>query len=307
MDATVSERARPLLLEPSAVQVWRGRLATVARTLRKNPNLLGGTIVLAVMVTIAIITASPAAHLIARYDPQALSLVDRVKGPTGEHWFGTDHLGRDVYSRTMHGAKVSLIVATSVAVIVTIVGLAIGVTVGYSRKLDNIVMRFMDGLMSFPTLVLALALVATLGSSLPNVILVICVVDTPGMVRVVRGVVLSLRERSFVEASRAIGAPLPRILIWHIAPNTLAPVVVQASVYFAGAILTEAALGFLGVGTPEYIPSWGNIIARGREFIQVGFWISFFPGVFLALTILAANLIGDGLRDALDPRLRGAF
>ena len=305
--AVAQPRAHLAAAEPSFSQQWMHRSRTVARTLRRNPNLLAGAIILTVMGVIAIITATPAAKMIARYEPTALSLKDRVEKPSAEHWFGTDVLGRDIYARTMHGSKVSLIVGASVAAIVTIVGMTIGIVVGYNRVADNIVMRVMDGMMSFPTLVLALALVATLGSSLRNVVLVICIVDTPGMTRVVRGVVLSLRERSYVESARAIGAPLPRILFRHIAPNTLAPVIIQASVYFAGAILTEAALGFLGVGTPEFIPSWGNIIATARNYVTVNFWISFFPGLFLALTVLSANLVGDGLRDVLDPRLRGAL
>ena len=203
----------------------------------------------------------------------------------------------------MHGAKTSLIVATSVAVVVSIVGVTLGVAVGYNRIADNIVMRIMDGMMSFPTLVLALALVAVLGSSLINVILVISIVDIPGMTRLVRGVVLSIRERPYVDAARMSGASLPRILAIHIAPNTLAPVIIQTSVLFAGAILTEAALGFLGVGTPEFIPSWGNIISVGGKNIQVGFWIALFPGIFLALTVLSANLVGDGLRGRVRPEI----
>ena len=294
------------LMEPSfRVRVRRGMRGT-GRALRKNPNLLAGTVILTIMALIAIITVTPGARLVARYDPQALAVVHRLEQPSASHWFGTDRLGRDIYARTLHGAKVSLVVAVSVALSVTVIGMTIGITVGYNRTADNLVMRVMDGMMSFPTLVLALALVATLGSSLFNVVLVICIVDTPGMTRVVRGVVLSLRERSYVESARAIGASMPRVLFRHIAPNTLAPVIIQASVFFAGAILTEAALGFLGVGTPEYIPSWGNIISAGREYVTINFWISFFPGLFLALTVLAANLVGDGLRDVLDPRLRGA-
>ncbi len=302
-----AKTAEPILIvtPPLAerMTVWR---RSTFRILRANPNLAAGMFVLIVMSTLAIITATPWAQSIARYDPVKLSVTERINRPNGDHWFGTDSLGRDVFSRTLHGSKTSLIVASSVAGIVTLVGTALGVVVGYNRIADNIVMRIMDGLMSFPTLVLALALVATLGSSLFNVILVIAIVDTPGMTRVVRGVVLSIRERPYVDAARMSGASLPRILAIHIAPNTLAPVIIQASVFFAGAVLTEAALGFLGVGTPEFIPSWGNIIASGRQFIQVGFWIAFFPGVFLAVTVLATNLVGDGLRDVLDPRLRGS-
>ena len=236
------------------------------------------------MVGIAILTLLPTASIVARYDPTELAVRDRINGPSADHWFGTDKLGRDVYSRTLHGSKTSLYVGIGVAIIVTIVGTSLGVIVGYNRVADNIVMRVMDGMMSFPTLILALALVAALGSSLTNVIIIIAIVDTPSMTRVVRAVVLSLRERTYVDA---------------------APVIIQASIFFGGAILSEAALGFLGVGTPEFIPSWGNIISSGREFIRVGFWIAFFPGVFLALTVFAANIVGDGLRDVLDPRLRG--
>jgi len=271
------------------------------RFLRSRSTFAAGATIIVAVSVIAVI-----APLIDRQDPQDLSPIDRVSPPSAEHWFGTDHLGRDVYARTVHGSRISLRVAAFVAFIVTVVGVTIGVVVGYNRIADNVVMRVLDGLMAFPTLILALALVATLGSSLNNVIAVICVVDTPGMVRVVRGMVLSLRERPYVDAARAIGTPLPLILIREVAPNTIAPVLVQASVYFGSAILTESALSFLGVGTPPYIPSWGNIIGQGRAYIQVGFWIAFFQGIFLALTVLAANLVGDGLRDLLDPRLRSA-
>ena len=274
------------------------------RTLRSNPNLLIGSTILTIMVLIALLTFLPT-HSITRHDPQELSLRERVDPPSSTHWFGTDALGRDVYSRTMHGSKTSLYVGSAVAILVTITGVTLGVLVGYNRVADNIVMRFMDGMMSFPTLILALALVATLGSSLTNVIIIITIVDTPGMTRVVRAVVLSLRERTYVDAARASGASTKRILFFHVAPNTLAPVIITASIYFGGAILTEAALGFLGVGTPEFIPTWGNIISSGRAYIRIGFWIAFFPGVFLALTVFATNLVGDGLRDVLDPRLRG--
>lgn len=278
-----------------------GSRTALWQLLRTRTIFAASATILILMSVVAII-----APAIQRVDPQELSPVDRVEPPSADHWFGTDHLGRDVYARTVHGSRISLRVAASVALIVTIVGVTIGVVVGYNRMADNIVMRFLDGVMAFPTLILALALVATLGSSLNNVVLVICIVDTPGMVRVVRGMVLSLRERTYVDAARAIGTPLHSILIREIAPNTIGPVLVQASVYFGSAILTEAALSFLGVGTPPFIPSWGNIIGQGRTYIQIGFWIAFFPGVFLALTVLAANLVGDGLRDILDPRLRGA-
>ena len=291
--------------DPPIVERLRTMTRASRRTLASNPNLLIGSSIMAFMTLIAILTFLPTKDFVARYSPQELSLIERVDAPSSVHWFGTDSLGRDVYSRTLHGAKTSLRVGGTVAILVTITGVTLGVIVGYNRVADNIVMRFMDGMMSFPTLILALALVATLGSSLNNVILVIVIVDTPSMTRIVRAVVLSLRERTYVDAARASGASTKRILFFHIAPNTLAPVIIQASIFFGGAILTEAALGFLGVGTPDFIPSWGNIISSGRAYIRVGFWIAFFPGIFLALTVFAANLVGDGLRDVLDPRLRG--
>ena len=305
--AAAQESTTPILIvTPTFGQRLTAWRRTIFRTLRTNPNLAFGMTILILMGSIAIFTATPWAIHLARYEPAELSVRERINRPSSTHWFGTDQLGRDVYSRTMHGAKTSLIVATSVAVVVSIAGVALGVAVAYSRVADNIVMRIMDGMMSFPTLVLALALVAVLGSSLFNVILVISIVDIPGMTRLVRGVVLSIRERPYVDAARMSGASLPRILAIHIAPNTLAPVIIQTSVLFAGAILTESALGYLGVGTPDFIPSWGNIISTGGKNIQVGFWIALFPGIFLALTVLSANLVGDGLRDVLDPRLRGS-
>ena len=182
-------------------------------------------------------------------------------------------------------------------------GMLIGLVSGYDRRADMIIQRFMDAIMSFPTLLLALALIAMLGSSVTNVIIVITVVDTPRMVRIVRSQVLSLREYQFVEAARAIGAPTWRVLLQHIAPNTFAPVIVQATFVFASAVLVEAGLSFLGLGIPPDQPSWGNILALGRTFLQTAVWVAFFPGLILTITVLAINLVGDGLRDALDPKL----
>ena len=197
-----------------------------------------------------------------------------------------------------------MLVGFAVGGITTVGGLFIGLIAGYYRKVDNVVMRFMDGLMAFPTLILALALIAVLGASVQNVIIVITVVSVPRMVRVVRSSVLSLREQQFVEAARALGVPAWRILALHIAPNTLAPVMVQGTFVFALAVITEANLSFLGAGVPPTTPSWGNIMGQGRTYLQIAVWVTFFPGVFLSLTVLSINLLGDGLRDALDPKLR---
>ena len=190
-----------------------------------------------------------------------------------------------------------------VAIFTTAVGMVIGLISGYTPKLDMIIQRVMDAIMSFPTLLLALALVAMLGSSMWNVIGVITFVDTPRMVRIVRATVLTLREQMYIDAARALGTPTWRILFVHLAPNTMAPVLVQATYIFALAILTEASLSFLGLGIPPENPSWGNILALGRTFLQQAFWISFFPGLLLTINVLAMNLVGDGLRDAFDPKL----
>lgn len=275
------------------------RVADALSVLRRNPNLAFGLIILVAAGAIAIF-----APLIDRLDPLKLSPLDRLLAPSGQHWFGTDEVGRDVYSRTIHGARLSLSVAFSVVVVDSICGFALGLIAGYSRRIDNILMRFMDGLMAIPSLLLALALIALLGSSVQNIIIALSVVGIPRMVRVVRSSVLSLREQTFVEAARALGTPSWRILTVHIAPNNLAPVTVQSSFVFASAILTEASLSFIGAGTQPYIPSWGNIISQGRNYLQIAYWIIVFPGVFLALTVLAANLVGDGIRDVVDPKLR---
>ena len=280
----------------------RSRWATTAinarRALIKNPNMLLGFLILSVISFFTIFAGA-----IDRYDPLKLEPLDRLLAPSSEHWFGTDNTGRDVYSRTIHGGRVSLLVGFTVALLTVCAGMVVGLISGYDRRADMIIQRFMDAIMSFPTLLLALALIAMLGSSINNVIIVITVVDTPRMVRIVRAQVLALREYQFVEAARALGAPTWRILLLHIAPNTFAPVMVQATFVFATAILVEAGLSFLGLGIPPELPSWGNILALGRTYLQTAVWVSFFPGLILTITVLSINLVGDGLRDALDPKL----
>src|SRR5437773_6116562 len=212
-------------------------------------------------------------------------------------------LGRDVYSRTIYGARVSLIVGISVALLATTCGLAIGVVAGFTRWVDSIVMRIMDGLMSIPSVLIAIALMALTRASLQNVIFAITVAQVPRVTRLVRGVVLTLREQPYVEAAVASGTGFFRILWRHIVPNTLAPLLVQGTFIAAGAMITEAILSFIGAGTPPNIPSWGNIMAEGRSLIQIAGYLILFPGICLSLTVLAVNLLGDGMRDALDPRL----
>jgi peptide/nickel transport system permease protein len=236
-------------------------------------------------------------------DPQVLSPAQRLKPPSSEHWFGTDMLGRDVYSRVIYGARISLTVGIAVAALSIGIGLAIGLVTGFLRWLDAIVMRVMDGLMSIPSVLLAIALMALTKASVGNVIIAITIAEVPRVVRLVRSLVLSLREQPFVDAAIAAGTNLPLILLRHILPNTVAPLLVQGTYICASAMITEAILSFIGAGTPPNVPSWGNIMAEARSLFQIAGYLILFPGLFLSLTVLAVNLLGDGMRDALDPRL----
>lgn len=266
--------------------------------IRRHPTIFAGGLLLSLIVLAAVF-----APLLTYADPTALAPAKRTRFPSAQYWFGTDMLGRDVYSRVIYGARVSLIVGFSVAALASIVGTAIGLVSGFVRWLDAVIMRIMDGLMSIPPILLAIALMALTRGSVQNVVIAITVAEIPRVSRLVRGVVLSLREQPYVEAAIASGTRVPRIIWRHILPNTLAPIMVQATYICASAMITEAILSFIGAGTPPIIPSWGNIMAEGRALWQVKPYIVFFPAVFLSLTVLSVNLLGDGLRDALDPRL----
>jgi peptide/nickel transport system permease protein len=266
--------------------------------MRRHPTAMAGAVLLGLLVIAAL-----AAPWLTSFDPQAVAPALRLKAPSAEHWFGTDMLGRDVYSRVVYGARVSLAVGVAVAIISTLLGLAIGLVTGYLRALDALVMRVMDGLMSIPSVLLAISLIALTRASIGNVIAAITLAEVPRVVRLVRSLVLSLREQPFVEAAVASGTPLPAILLRHILPNTIAPLLVQGTYVCASAMITEAILSFIGAGTPPNIPSWGNIMAEARSLFQIAGYLILFPGVCLSLTVLAVNLLGDGLRDALDPRL----
>ena len=285
-----------LALDPprSVSPTWR----RLKDALRRHPTAIVGAAVLTMMILIAIF-----APWLGTIDPQAVSPIRRLKPPSAEFWVGSDMLGRDVYSRVLYGARVSLIVGLAVALFSTLVGLAIGLVTGYVRWLDAIVMRIMDGLMSIPSVLLAIALMALTTASIQNVVLAITLAEVPRVVRLVRSLVLSLREQPYVEAAIAAGTTLPRILVRHILPNTVAPLLVQATSVCASAMITEAILSFIGAGTPPNIPSWGNIMAEARSLFQIAGYLILFPGIFLSLTVLAVNLLGDGMRDALDPRL----
>jgi peptide/nickel transport system permease protein len=265
---------------------------------RKHPTLILGAVLLVAIALLAI-----AAPWIATHDPQDIDPLARLKGPSAEHFFGTDAMGRDVFSRAVWGGRVSIITGISVAVLATGFGILIGLVAGFVRAFDGFVMRVMDGLMAIPGILLAIALMSVMRPSLVTVIVAITIPDVPRVVRLVRSLALTLREQLYVEAAHAVGTRLPMILWRHVLPNMVAPLIVQATFLAAAAVLAEASLSFLGVGVPAQVPSWGNMMAEGRNFVAVGFHIILYPGILLALTVLATNLLGDGLRDALDPRL----
>jgi peptide/nickel transport system permease protein len=257
----------------------------------------------AIAFLLLVILAAVFAPLLTSADPILINPVNRLKPPSTELWFGADTMGRDVFARTLYGARTSLIVGVSAAVCALAIGLVVGLIAGYFPLIDAVVMRIMDGIMSIPSIVLAVALVAITGANLFTVLVAIVLPEFPRVVRLVRGVILGLRNEAYVEAAVSLATPAWRILLRHMLPNTLAPLIVQGSFILASAVLTEAVMSFLGVGLPPEVPSWGNIISEGRTYFQIRPGLVFFPGVLLALTVLAINLIGDALRDALDPKL----
>ena len=264
---------------------------------RRNPTIALGALLLAVLLAMAI-----AAPLIAG-DPFRQAPINRLRAPSERFWFGTDQFGRDVFSRTVYGARVSLIVGFVVAALASVIGLALGLICGYFKRIDAVMMRAMDGIMAIPSILLAIALITLSRPGLGIVIVAILVPEVPRVVRVVRSIVLSIRAQPYVESAIAGGTRNMKLLVRHILPNTLAPLIVQATYVCASAMLIEAGLSFLGAGVPPEIPSWGNIIAQGRTFFQIAPWTILIPGAFLAATVLAVNMLGDGLRDRLDPRL----
>jgi peptide/nickel transport system permease protein len=266
--------------------------------LRSHPTVAVGGGLLLFLVLIGIF-----APYLGTVDPTALAPAKRTRAPSADFWFGSDMLGRDIYSRVLYGTRVSLTVGLSVAVLASFAGLTIGLVSGFVRLADGIIMRFIDGLMSIPPILLAVALMALTRGSVGNVILAITVAEIPRVSRLVRGVVLSLREQSYVDAAVASGTRAPMIILRHILPNTVASMLVQATYICASAMIVESILSFIGAGTPPTIPSWGNIMAEGRALWQVKPFIVFFPAAFLSVTVFAVNLLGDGLRDALDPRM----
>ena len=282
------------------------RASLAARAVRSATRLAGRepTMTFGLSLLFVLVAISLTGPFLISNEPTKINMDARLDAPSADYWFGTDAFGRDVFSRTVSGGRISLLVAAAVAVLTMVFGAAFGSLAGYFRKVDAVLMRVMDGLMAIPTVLLAIALMVILGASLQNVIIAIVIVDTPRMTRVARASVLSLREQPFVDAARAVGAQNSRILLRHVIPNLMAPLIVMGTYVAASAMLTEAYLSFLGAGIPAVDnPSWGNIMAEGRGFIHKAMWVIFFPGLVLAVTVTSINLAGDGLRDILDPKL----
>ena len=286
-------------VDATALSVQRARKHWIW-TLFQNRAAVFGAVVIFVFVTIALV-----APLIAPYDPLALDVLNKLLSPSSEHLMGTDQFGRDVASRVIFGARISMGVGVLVGVLSVVGGLVLGLLSGYYKKADSVIMRIMDALMSFPSLIFAIVLMGILGPSIRNVIIALTIVFGPRVARVARSSVLVSRQEVYVEAARASGAGDGRIIMRHIFPNIVSPLITQASYIFALAVLAEAALSFVGVGGSPDIPSWGNMLSEGQIVLRQAWWISIFPGLAIVLVVFGANLFGDGLRDALDPRLRG--
>ena len=298
--AAITDPTTEWELAPPMSTRLRGSVRATYRAAKRDKVLAASITVLLLGIFLAFF-----APMLARTDYERTDPVNRLLAPSTDHWFGTDNWGRDVFDRTIVGTRLSFLVGVSVTLVSTVIGVSVALVISYFRLLDSIIMRVVDGFLAFPTILLALALISLIGPSIGNVIIALSITATAGKIRLVRGAVLSLRESTYVEAARAVGVPVPRILMLHILPNVVSIIIVQATFTLAGAILAEASLSFLGAGVPEYVPSWGNIIATGQGYMQVGFHISFFPGLFLTTTVLAVVLIGDSIRDHLDPKLRG--
>jgi peptide/nickel transport system permease protein len=278
----------------------RGALISTLRRFARHRGAVGGVIVLCLLVTVAIF-----APLLARHDPLAVVPPDRLLGPSLLHPFGTDELGRDLFSRVVYGARVSLLVGIVPVLIAAVTGVVLGLSSGYFRGLvDGVIMRCIDVMMAFPGVLLALAVIAVLGSSLRNLMISVGIFSIPLYTRVLRGSTLSAREHLYVDAARATGAGHIRILVFHIFPNVVAPLIVLATLGIANAILVAATLSFLGLGEKPPTPEWGSMLAIARNYLRLAWWMTAFPGLAISISVLAINLFGDGLRDVLDPRLR---
>ncbi|MER9754794.1 ABC transporter permease [Mesorhizobium sp. M0166] len=283
-------------------------MAAISVPLQVEPNIVSRlmtrpTAAVGIAILIAIVLAAILAPVIAPYAPTKLSIASRLHPPSLDHLFGTDDLGRDIFTRMLYAARTSLTVGFAVVIFASIIGVVLGLTSGFFRRLDAPVSRLIDAMMAFPDILLAIALVAALGATAINVVVALGVVYAPRLARVVRASTLVIRELPYVEAARALGVPTPVILVRHVLRNVTSPLLVQATFIFANAILAEAGLSFLGVGISPDIPTWGTMIATGRQYMDQAGWIMMFPGSAIVVTVLSLQLVGDGLRDLLDPRL----
>ena len=269
------------------------------RRLRKNRLCMAGILILVLLVCIGLL-----ARFLTPYDPVRVNPRSMLGQPTVLHPFGTDHFGRDVYTRVIYGTRISLRIGTVVALVAGLFGACLGLISGYSSRLDGPIMRVMDVLMAFPAILLAIAVMAILGTGEVNAVIALIIVYTPICARIVRSSALTVKMREYVEAARALGAYEPRIIFRHIFPNSLSPLIVQLVFVFAYAIVAEAALSFIGVGTPPPTPSLGNILSEGRSYMAIAPWTTLAPGLAISITVLALNLAGDGLRDLLDPKMK---
>jgi len=269
-----------------------------ARKLLRNRTVLFGLSILCILLLIAVFAGLP-----FTLDPADIHPRWRLRAPSAVNWLGTDHLGRDVWSRLIHGSRVSLIVGAAVALISVVVGSALGLVAGMVRWADGLLMRAMDGVMAIPAILVAIALIGGLGANIATICIAISIPEIPRVARMVRSVVLTIREEAYVEAAISMGTRLPALIVRHIIPNILAPLIVQATYIASSAILIEASLSFLGIGMPDEVPSWGNMMADARLYFQLKPGLMLFPGICIALTVLGINRLGDGLRDTLDPRL----
>ena len=268
------------------------------RFLKTKAAVIGAIILLILTVVVLF------APLLVKYTPIEVNAMNRLASPNGDHYFGTDNLGRDLFSRILYGCRISLIVGFSVTILSTLLGLLVGLYASYYKALDNILMRICDGIMAFPSILLAIAVMAILGPDIKNVVICLTVVFTPHIARIVRSAAIVIREQTYIEAMKSLGASDIRIIFGHILPNTLSPLIVQATYIFAEVIILEAALSFLGVGVPAPNPSLGNILYDGKLLIYSAWWMVVFPGVFVVLCVMALNLLGDGIRDLLDPKMK---
>ncbi|HBC26271.1 MAG TPA: peptide ABC transporter permease [Ruminococcaceae bacterium] len=301
-NGTGAEGAMTYTAAQNDLNLQRKKLAHEQAEIRLKKFTRNRASVFGLAVVTLVVLLAVFAPVIAMYDPLTMNTADRLQGISAQHWFGTDNMGRDVFSRVLYGARISLTVGFTVGITSGLLGLIIGLYASTNQVADNILMRICDGLKAIPSTLLAITMMAVLGADIKNVIISLIVVNIPNMARLARSQALVVREQTYIEAMRCLGSSRKRILWAHVVPNILSPMIVQMTFVFASAIITEAALSFLGAGVPAPAPSWGNILKEGKDVIYTAWWMILFPGIFTALTVLGLNLLGDGVRDLMDPR-----